>query len=528
MIIPSIKKLLFVTALFAHAAFAATEVRHFDIWEYRVDGNSLLSSAQIESTVYPYLGPARNLKAVEQAAAALQAVYKSNGYPLVAVNIPQQNVIGGVITLQVVEGRIDRVKISGNRYFLRSHLREELPALKRGSPLNMHMVRTELDDANRLNPYRSIVPVLRPGRVPGTMEVELKVKDRLPFHASVETNNRYTANTSRIRLNTSIGYDNLWLKSHSVSLSYQTAPDAPSEVSVYNLSYVMPVGESSRLALFAVDSNSEVTSATSQGDELVVLGKGKVYGLRAIVPGKISSSAFYSMIAGVDIKKFGEDQQLVNADGSNNLDIPIDYTGFTLSYNGTVKYRPNTTRFSISSQFGVRGLGNDAEEFQNKRVEAIPNYFYFKGSFNQNWMLNEHWQVFAGFRGQLTESPLISNEQFSVGGVDTVRGYIESSALGDNGILGNLELHYNLWTRATRRIQAMDVSLFVDSASLRILDALPDTPDEYHLTGAGMGFSLHAFKTMSLDTYVAKPLNSLDEQDFDNHIKVHFSLSFNF
>ena len=43
-------------------------------------------------------------------------------------------------------------------------------------------------------------------------------------------------------------------------------------------------------------------------------------------------------------------------------------------------------------------------------------------------------------QGQVADQPLVSSEQFSIGGQDTVRGYLESEALGDYGIAGTLEL----------------------------------------------------------------------------------------
>ena len=71
---------------------------------------------------------------------------------------------------------------------------------------------------------RTVTPVFRAGSTPGAMEVELKVKDELPVHGSVEANGRNTEGTTRLRLVNSIRYDNLWQKFHSASLQYQVSP----------------------------------------------------------------------------------------------------------------------------------------------------------------------------------------------------------------------------------------------------------------------------------------------------------------
>jgi hemolysin activation/secretion protein len=45
------------------------------------------------------------------------------------------------------------------------------------------------------------------------------------------------------------------------------------------------------------------------------------------------------------------------------------------------------------------------------------------------------------FEGQYSEQPLVSNEQFTLGGEDTVRGYLEAEELVDAGLAGTIELH---------------------------------------------------------------------------------------
>jgi hemolysin activation/secretion protein len=518
---------------------AADTIRHFDIWEYRVDGNTLLSPGLMQSALYPFLGPQKTLDDIEQARAAIQSLYKQNGYPIVVVAIPEQNVIGGIVRLQVVEGRVGRLKISGNEYFSRREIRQEMSSIEAGQPLNMQRVREELDNANRLNPYRSLTPVIRPGRRPGTMELELKVQDRLPFYSNLEVNNRYTASTSKSRLLLSAGYDNLWQQHHSISLNYQTTPENTDEVDVWNLTYVVPTGSRSRLALFAVDSNSQTVTVTDQGDDLTVLGNGRVYGLRSISSINVSANSFASLVVGFDYKDFGEDSEISNPDDATRLNVPIDYSSFTLSYNASLKHGQDMTRFSLGASFALKALGNDdmvtadQDEFDFKRSQAKGNFFVSKASISQNWAVDDNWQLYAAIKGQYTQDPLISNEQFSVGGVDSVRGYLESSALGDNGVLGNLEVHYNLmslvkWAKLTE----LDLSYYVDFSQLRVLEALPNSDgvviSRSELVGTGIGLTLQAYKSMQMALYFAVPLKDLDAEDFDDDPKLHFRLGFNF
>jgi hemolysin activation/secretion protein len=514
-----------ILSVFYCQVVKADNVQHFDIWQYQVNGNNLLEASTVESVLYQYLGSEKTLKTVEKARDDLQKIYKSHGYPIVVVSIPQQNVIGGMVTLDVIEGKIDRLKISGNKYFSRRDLRKEIPSLKPGLSLNMEQARKEIDLANQANPYRSVVPVIRPGKHRGTIEMELKVKDRLPVNAYIEANNRYTSNTSPARVLASAGYDNLWQKNHSVSFSYQISPQEPDEVSVINFSYALPSGDGSKLVMYAVKSDSSVAIVTGQGDGLNVLGKGSIYGLRSTHRLTPAFQYYHSLIFGLDYKDFGETQSFSNVDSTADLNVPITYASWSLSYSGTIN-KKTTTQFSLGANFGLRGI-NDAQEFEYKRYNAKANYFYMGGNVSQIWRLIEDIELRYDFKGQYSAAPLISNEQYSAGGMDTVRGYIDSSVLGDNALQGSVELILR-----SLIVENFDFSFFVDAARLRSIDVLPDEEGNINnrtsLLGAGLGFYLNAFKAMELKLYVAKPVYELDKEDFDSGTRVHFSLGYRF
>jgi len=533
--------LLFILLAFVLPIEAETrkEVKYFDIWEYQILGNSLLKKETIESALFPYLGVQKSLKTVEQARDYLQNLYKMNGYPIVVVSIPQQNVIGGKVKLQVTEGKIDRLKISGNEYFSRRELRDEVPSLSAGAPLNMDIVREEVDLANKANPYRTVVPVIRPGRKRGTMEMELKVRDRLPVNASLETNNRYSASTSETRVSASVGYDHLWQKHHSVSFGYQMTPEVDDEISVVNANYSFPATDFTKLVFYGVDSNSRVATVTGQGDNLAVLGNGQVFGFRSITSMPSYGQYFHSLSVGIDYKDFGETQELSSAEDAEQQEgqetvpftVPISYGAWSISYNGGWKDL-SLTLFSLDANFGLRGL-NKQSEFEFKRFLAKANYFYLSARFSQSWNLGSGFGWEYDFSGQYTESPLISNEQSIAGGVDTVRGYLESTAVGDNSMLGSTALTYTpLSEKKNIYMQNLRFSLFVDAAKLRVLDPLPNAEGEFDtgtsLLGAGIGVEFKAFKYLDATMFYAEPLEKLDDEDFEDEGRVHFSLAYRF
>lgn len=96
---------------------------------------------------------------------------------------------------------------------------------------------------------------------------------------------------------------------------------------------------------------------------------------------------------------------------------------------------------SVGVNFGVSGLGSNDAEFEYKRYESTASYAYLHGSGNLDWRFWRGFDFSSKLSFQYSDQPLINNEQFSLGGMDTVRGYLESEELMDSGMAGSLELH---------------------------------------------------------------------------------------
>jgi hemolysin activation/secretion protein len=173
----------------------------FYIEEYQVKGNGhLLSQTEFENAVYPYLGPYRTPDDVEQARAALEKAYRDKGYRTIAVAVPPQSMKAGVVTLQVIQNPIGRLRITGSRYFSLDQIKREAPSLSEGTVPDFNQVTKDLVVLNQ-SPDRRITPSLQAGMLPGTIDVNLAVKDTFPLHGSLELNNRYSADTTPLRVN---------------------------------------------------------------------------------------------------------------------------------------------------------------------------------------------------------------------------------------------------------------------------------------------------------------------------------------
>ena len=160
----------------------------FDLLELRVKGNTLLDKKQLERTIYPFLGPKKSIDNVDLARSALEELYRSKGYQTVSVDIPEQDVKNGIVYLQVVEGKVSRLRVKEARYFSLDKIKAGVPELAEGSVPHFPTMQKQLSELGGQSVDRKVQPVLRAGDTPGTLEVDLKVKDELPLHGRVELN----------------------------------------------------------------------------------------------------------------------------------------------------------------------------------------------------------------------------------------------------------------------------------------------------------------------------------------------------
>ena len=510
------------------AAGSSREEPRFDVLEFVVEGNTVLSTLDIERAVYPFLGEAVTVADVEKARAALENAYRDRGYPTVFVDIPEQRVDSGVVSLRVTEGRVGRKRITGARYYSQGRIASQTSALAEGEVPYFPDVQQEIGALNR-GADRQVTPVLRPGRGPGEVEVELKIDDATPLHGSIDLNNRYSAGTEPLRLGVNLRYDNLWQREHSIGLNYLTSPQDFSQVEVYALTYVIPFAASGdALALYGVRSNSNVASI---GDVNIV-GQGVIAGLRYVMPLRAPAPRSHTFTAGIDYKDFDENV----GTGSQAFTTPISYTPLVAQYSGAYRDPASTWQYSLGANFSVRGLSDDIvdcggqqlNEFSCKRFGAQANYFYLRGEVTNTRALPAGFEFFGRFSYQLTEQPLVANEQFPIGGVDSVRGYTEFAFAADYGYTGTVEARTPLARGvADERNGEVRGLAFYDFGLGRLNDPLPGQIDRINLASAGVGLRLKAWRTLLAAFDLAFPFDGTS-QNSGRDPRVNFRVAYEF
>ncbi|NID14916.1 ShlB/FhaC/HecB family hemolysin secretion/activation protein [Luteibacter yeojuensis] len=511
----------------ARGAAAQDAPTSFDVNEYVVDGNTTLHALDIETAVYPFLGPGKSMNDVTAARDALQKAYQAHGYQSVVVDLPPQQVKGGVIRFQVTENTIGRVRVEGATYRSPKDIRDAVPALREGEVPDFRRAQQQLTDVNRRSGAQ-VLPVLTPGKLPQTMDVTLKVTDPSPWHASLEVNNDHSVNTPELRTVASVRDDNLFQEGQSASLTYIVAPQDRDAAEVWAGSYMIPLGGEWSLLASAYKSNSNANAVGGT----TVLGKGNAFGFNLIRNLPTHSEYSQSLSMGLTRKHFDQDISLADQTSKS----PITYIPLNVTYQGQSFGEKSSSTVAVGGTVGFRAGGSSAAAFDNQRYKARANFFYVKVDGGHTRTLDSGFTLAGRLGLQLSNSSLISSEQYAAGGESTVRGYLEAEQTADHGAIGSLELrspsiarHLGEWVNDLR------LHAFVDAAHLVLMNALPTLVDpanpdagstrihSYNLSSAGLGTRFQIFNIATGAFEIAYPFK--DGQATRAHdTRIHFSL----
>jgi len=470
-------------------------IKQLDLLEIVVDGNTVLDDSDIQEVLLPFLGMNKSPEDVDKAREALENFYHQQGFKTVSITIPRQAVKDGTVLLQVIEGRVNKLTVLGSKYHSLARIKQQAPAFAEGSVPDFSVVQQNLTTLNQ-QADQIVTPALKAGATAGTIDVDLVVLDKLPLHGSLEVNNRYSQGTSELRSSANISYDNLWQRGHSASLFYQTAPENTEEAGVIVGSYTLRFDENPlTIALTGMRSKSNVSTLGG----IQVIGGGRSYSVRANWPLAASGDTARSLSLALDYKSFASKVNL----GDSSVLTPIRYYPVSLAYNSFTRNDNSSLQFDTSLTVALPHLGSDSDIIDTNRYGARRQMIYSRSSIAYSYDLPKAFQLYAKTTAQLSDRPLISNEQLSAGGMDSVRGYFESEAVGDYGANGTLELRApslpDLFDKShfVDHVQELRPFIFIDGAGLYQHQPLPNTSRQVEMLSAGIGFNLNTFRKIN-------------------------------
>ncbi|GAB3405156.1 BamA/TamA family outer membrane protein [Massilia agilis] len=485
-----------VSAAWAGETAEPGDVIRFEISRFDVSGNTLLAPADVERVVAPFAGRNRDFGDVQRALEALEELYHERGYNVVTVQLPEQELNGGVVRLQVVQTKIGKVQVSGNKAFSEQNIRRSLPTLQPGQTPNLKQVSANLKLANE-NPAKKISLGLSGGEADDEVDARVEVQDERPWKVMANLDNTGTAATGKTHAGVVLQHANLFGLDHVASLQYTTTVEHPDQVAVWGVGYHIPLyalGDS--VDLFGSYSNVDSGTVSAGLFNLAVSGKGAVYGARYNQILARRGDYESRLVYGLDYKAYRNSVLLYGQDFGNNVTVhPL-----SVAYMGTLPLPGAEANFSISAAHNIAGGSRgSAADFERARsgAKAAFNLLRFSGAFSM--ALAGDWQARMLANGQYTADALVPGEQFGAGGSTSVRGFNERDLATDSGVLLNYELYTpNLCGKANWQCRLL---AFYDTAYGKRNHTLPGelTSTAIASTGVGLRFAVGSSASIQLD-----------------------------
>jgi hemolysin activation/secretion protein len=164
-----------LVSLVAPPTVVAEEMRT-KVTAYQIIGNTILSDIEIFEVVGGRQGQL-SFSDIQKTAQALQAKYRAAGYGAVVVQVPDQTLSGGLVRLEVIEGKLSQVQVTGNSQFSKSNVLRSLPALRLSETPSLFSLDRQLLMVNE-NPAKSARVVFQPGEKPGQVEALAIVEEQ--------------------------------------------------------------------------------------------------------------------------------------------------------------------------------------------------------------------------------------------------------------------------------------------------------------------------------------------------------------
>ena len=518
----------------------------FQIDKFTVRGATLITSAEVQRILAPYIGKGKDFADVQKALEALEKAYTSKGYSAVQVILPEQQIDDGEVEFDVVEAKIGKVVVEGNKYFDETNIRASLPQVRPGQPPNIFQISDNLRVANE-NPGKQTTVLLRSGAEEGQVDAIVRVSDERPNKISLTLDNSGTQQTGNFRVGVGYQNSNLWNRDHVLNAQYVTAPNdagKPDRLALYPSRHVMIVGASYRIPLYRQGDTLEFSAGYSNVNSGVVANLFNISGAGTILGARYNHNLDkvgdleHKLSYGLDWRAY---QSTVTQIGVAGAGLVPDVTvhPISLTYAGTYRKSESDTNFNVSVSQNLPG-GNDAgtRTFEGDpwssparppaRAGANPRYFITRWGFNQNRALPRDWQFRVGMNGQMTRDMLIPGEQFGIGGADSVRGFLEREVINDNGYRGTMEVYTpdfgNIVPAAGVRMRAL---VFYDWGAVRRMRPAALEIGGQHIGSAGFGVRFSRGTNLSVRLDVATVTDAGGLQKIGD-VRVHASFAYIF
>ena len=418
-------------------------------------GSTVFTPEELAKASEPWTGRAIGPGELQDLADAVTSLYVRNGYVSSGAVVPDQDVEDGVITIQVVEGVLSDVVIEGSRWYREGLLRKRVRA-SLSDPINMIALERELQVLLQEPAIRRIHAELLPGPRRGESVLALRVEEQLPFELQFAGGNDrspsigswggkvYAANQSLL------GFGDV------LETQFEKTEGYDSEEGRYTL----PLNRyGTELLLRFRRSHGKVVESPFDKADI----KSETWTARVGLQQPLYRSPSTRVLVGVT----GEWRRVTTWLRGRRFSFTAgpergrsDLSVLRFFQEWTSRSRENVFAARSTVSWGINAL--DATTHSG----GIPDgrFVAWLGQLQWAHLLPQQFlrsQVIFRTDLQVANDPLLSVEQFAVGGLRTVRGYRENQLVRDNGWVSSLELRVPLFPDLLGP-HSIDIAPFMD------------------------------------------------------------------
>jgi hemolysin activation/secretion protein len=474
------------------------------VHSFRVVGSSVFRERELIDLLAPYTGRELSIARLLEARDAITRHYIANGYVSSGAVLPDQKVQDGVVEIRVVEGTLARIEIEGTEHFRRSYLERRLERAA-GEPLNVHDLERRLHLLQQDPRVRRVAAELQPGEVRGESVLSLGLEEESPYRAWLIGSNDESP---------SIGSEGGVVRAEHLNLTgngdtLSVSGGMTDGLDEWDLRYALPLNAAdTTLELRFQRSDSEVVE--SPFDQLDIEGKSVTWGVGLRHP--LYRTLREELWIGLTGELRRSETELLGDDFSFSLGPDNGKTKLTVLrflQEWTSRTRDRVLAVRSTFNFGIDAFNATDESVTGAGVR-VPDgtFFSWLGQFQWAQRLPDSWrrsQLIFRTDVQLTNGPLLSLEQFSVGGARTVRGYRKNLLVRDNALVSSVELRIPI----LRTALGEDILQIAPFADFGHAWNDQETPHMKTISSLGVGLRYRINDRISLEGYWGGRLRSV-------------------
>lgn len=435
-------------------AVARDPLTGVEVREIRVLGSTVFTAEELATITARYVNRSLTSEDLSILRRELTDLYVRDGYINSGALIPDQTLTEGVITVEIVEGRLTDMEVQEPRWFRAERIRKRLETVADG-PLNIQSLQERLQLLEQDPRIRRFAAELRPGYRPGEARLSVAIEEESPYGVSAGFNNYQSPTVGSSRVAFGAVHDNLTGFGDVLSVSTGWSSGVSPQITA---TYEIPLTAQDTSLVFSYTKN-DFTVVEAPFDSLDVVSESSGIGLELRHP--IYRTLNTELVVGVSAERTSNRTFLLGETFSFSLgakDGESNVTALRTSQQWTRRSQNQAVAFESRFSFGINLFGatihGDDSIYRQIEVEDPPDgrFFAWLGKFQWARRMRRALLIFRT-DVQLAADPLLATEQLPIGGRNSVRGYRENQLVRDNAVISSLESRLTLvsdrsWARS--------------------------------------------------------------------------------